>query len=97
MLSVRARPSCGLVVNCADVWTVSISPSHDRHRRMRLHRRLVLIGRGIVRLDLYRRAGECGFEIADGTVGGQAAIDPAGFFGGRTGRVEVIIAAAVES
>ena len=28
MLSVRASPSCGLVVSCADVCTVNIWPSH---------------------------------------------------------------------
>jgi hypothetical protein len=50
---------------------------------MRLHRGLVLIGRGVDRLDLNRCGSECGFKIADSTVGGRAVADVAWIFGDR--------------
>ena len=63
-----------------------------RHRRMRLHGGLVLIGCGVDRLDLHRRSSERGFEIADGTVGGRAVADLAWVFGPRPGCVQVVLA-----
>ena len=54
-----------------------------RHRRVRLHRRLVLIGCGIDRLDLHGGGSEGSFEIADGTVGRRAVAEVARVFGPR--------------
>ena len=59
---------------------------------MRFHRGLVLIGRAIHRVDLHRRVGEGGGEIADGTVSGVAAVDAARVLGVRPSRAEVIAA-----
>ena len=59
---------------------------------MRLHRRLVLIGRGVVRIDLRRRVGKTGFEIADGAVGGHAAVQATRVLGKGSRGVEIVLA-----
>ena len=59
--------------------------------RVRLHRCLVLVGRGIVRIDLHRRAGVSGREVANRAIRGHAAIHAPWVLGGRAGDVEVIV------
>ena len=65
-----------------------------RHRRLRLHRRLMLIGRGIGRVDFDGSVGEGRIEVTDRTIGRLAAVDRALFDGGGTSSVQIPSAAS---
>jgi hypothetical protein len=63
-----------------------------RHRRVRLHGGMVLIGRGVGGVDLHRRVSEAGVEIADRAVGGKNTIHAARVLGVRARRMQIIVA-----
>jgi hypothetical protein len=59
---------------------------------MRLHRRLVLVGRDVVRIDLHRRIGEGGVEIADGAIGRLGGAELAGIDRCRGRLMQIVFA-----
>jgi hypothetical protein len=58
--------------------------------RIQQRGRLILIGRGVGRVDLHRGGGEGAVEIANGAVGRLAAVDRAVIGGGGTSRAQII-------